>query len=60
MGEFQSRILLIYFYFLVVTPFGLVTRLLSDPLRARVRKQSSFWVERAFADPRLEDGRNQF
>ena len=60
MGEFQSRILLILFYFLIVTPFGLATRLFSDPLRTRARKQASFWVERTFSDPRLEDGRNQF
>ncbi len=60
MGEFQSRILLIFFYFLIVTPFGLATRLFNDPLRTRAKKLSSFWVERADSSARLEDGRNQF
>ena len=32
-GDYQGRMLLIWFYFLVVTPFGLITRLFSDPLR---------------------------
>jgi hypothetical protein len=60
MGEFQSRILLIMFYFVVVTPFGLATRLFSDPLRSRAKSQSSFWVDRPAASATLEEGRNQF
>ena len=30
-GKFQSRILLTFFYFVIVLPFGLAVRLFADP-----------------------------
>ena len=35
LGDFQGRVLLIWFYFIIVTPFGLLVRLFSDPLRIK-------------------------
>ena len=42
-GTFQSRVLLIVFYFLILPPFGLGVRLFSDPLRLR-RQHHSQWL----------------
>jgi hypothetical protein len=47
LGEFQSRIFLAWFYFLLVTPFGLLTRLTSDRLHLRPPRAASLWQERA-------------
>ena len=48
LGHVNSRILLTLVYYLVVTPYGVVTRLVGrDPLRRRGRaKVESHWVER--------------
>lgn len=42
-GNFQSRVLLTIFYFVVVLPFGLATRLFSDPLR--IKKCPTVWLD---------------
>ena len=34
-GQFQSRIILTLFYFVIVAPFGLAVRFFSDPLHTR-------------------------
>ncbi len=60
MGNFQGRILLAWFYFIVVTPFGLLVRLFSDPLHIKHRPSSSSWLERAHISADLESGRSQF
>ena len=47
LGHVNSRVLLTVFYYLVVTPYGFVTRLVGrDPLRRRGAAQGSYWVER--------------
>jgi hypothetical protein len=47
LGHVNSRVLLTLFYYLVVTPYGFVTRLVGrDPLRRRGAKAESYWVER--------------
>ena len=43
-GDFQARVLLTVFYFLLVLPFGLAMRLFADPLR--VKRQPTAWLER--------------
>jgi hypothetical protein len=60
MGNFQGRVLLALFYFIIVTPFGLLVRLFSDPLRIKQRERSSFWLDRAPANVDLEKTRSQF
>jgi hypothetical protein len=59
-GNFQSRILLTLFYFLVVTPFGLVTAVLGDPLHRRRAPSASAWVAREASDVDLPSSRKQF
>ena len=46
MGDYQGRMILGYFYFIIVTPFGLSLRVFSDPLGLRRVRDSSFWMER--------------
>ncbi|MET0647883.1 MAG: SxtJ family membrane protein [Pyrinomonadaceae bacterium] len=47
LGHVNSRVLLTLVYYLVVTPYGVVTRLVGrDPLRRRGAPGESHWVER--------------
>lgn len=47
LGHVNSRVLLTLVYYLVVTPYGYVTRLVGrDPLRRRGARAESYWVER--------------
>ena len=56
-GDFQARVLLTIFYFVILAPFAVVVRLTADPLGL---KRHGGWhpVTRA-ADPR-ERARRQF
>jgi len=60
MGNYQSRILLAFFYFVAVTPFGLLVRLFGDPLRTKLSTGPSFWVTRAPAITELDEAKRQF
>lgn len=47
LGWFNTRVLLGLVYFFVMTPIGMVMRLLGrDPLDRRLRDRPSYWVER--------------
>jgi hypothetical protein len=57
-GEFQSRILLSVFYFIVFAPFALGVKALSDPLQL---KSFHGWLTRTDADENpAESSRRQF
>lgn len=58
-GDFQTRLILGYFYFLIVTPFALLTRLFGDPFTLRAGKQQSFWVERETIETGLQEAKMQ-
>ncbi len=61
-GQFQSRIVLTFFYFVFVTPFGLGVRLFADPLHIRRRSlhsAQSGWVARTTRDVDLTTGHKQ-
>jgi hypothetical protein len=60
MGNYQSRVLLTFFYFVVVSPFGLMVRLFDDPLRTKLADETSFWVTRAPIGTELDEARRQF
>jgi len=60
MGGFQSRLLLSLFYFILVTPFALIIKLFSDPLRLKEKPADSFWLPRPDSKTDLEDSRRQF
>jgi hypothetical protein len=47
LGAVNSRVLLTLMYYLAITPYGLVSRLVGrDPLRRRGKGGESHWVER--------------
>jgi hypothetical protein len=54
-GNFQSRVLLTLFYFLILAPFGLAVRMFRDPLGLKPR-QGSHWFQRASAAPASFEG----
>ena len=55
-GNFQARLILTVFYFIVVAPFALRVKVFSDPLQL---KRSAGWLSRggAEADPLTVAGR---
>jgi hypothetical protein len=60
MGGVQGRMLMGYFYFIIVTPFGLGVRLFSDPLHhKRPFPQASGWSAKETIEPTLEAAREQ-
>ncbi|NIS78875.1 MAG: hypothetical protein GTO14_01315 [Anaerolineales bacterium] len=60
MGNYQGRMLLAFFYFIVVTPWGILFRFLSDPLNTHPPPIPSFWLERVDHTSKLEDAGRQF
>ncbi|HET6762147.1 MAG TPA: hypothetical protein VFH27_00710, partial [Longimicrobiaceae bacterium] len=59
MGNFQGRMILGLFYFVLLAPFALVVRLRPDPLAAVRGPDGSFWRPRAAADDDLARARRQ-
>lgn len=60
MGNYQGRLFLAFFYFIIVTPFGIAVRLFGDPLRIRRLRGDSFWLERRSGGQGIESAREQF
>ena len=60
-GNFQARLLLSLFYFLVVPPFALLVKLFMDPLRLRpADHRGSFWIDREDLDTSSDAARWQW
>jgi hypothetical protein len=60
LGNYQSRLLLAFFYFPVVIPFGIVVRLFLDPLQRKVHQVGSRWMPRSKSNHDLESIQRQF
>jgi len=60
MGNYQGRVLFAFFYFLIVTPFGLGVRLFGDPLKVKRGGEKTYWSERSFVTDKVEAARDQF
>jgi hypothetical protein len=58
-GNFQARVLLSVFYFVVVPPFALIVKV-KDPLGLRQRDRASAWLERPAPDTSSESAHRQF
>ena len=58
-GDVQSYLIATLFYFTVVTPFGVGTRLFSDPLRQRVAEGQSRWIDRQTTPSDLDSAKRQ-
>ncbi len=59
LGVFQSRLLLIVLYFVVVAPFALLVKIAKDPLRIR-RIEGSNWIPCPGSPAELERAKRQF
>jgi len=59
-GTFQSRVLLTVFYCLILAPFGIGVKLLSDPLRLKGQSGSNWLEQGKKTAARLEAARRQF
>lgn len=59
LGDFIGRLILTIFYFTIFLPFGLITRLLRDPLTLRM-PDSIRWAERTTGDREMNDARRLF
>jgi hypothetical protein len=61
MGNYQSRVLMAFIYFVIVLPFGLGVTLFSDPLKIKRTKADSNWQDKDMSlKPSIEDARGQF
>jgi len=63
MGGFQSRVLLSFFFFIVVTPFALLVKVFSDPLRIKrgARKSGeTYWLPKKEVNAQPDEFRRQF
>ena len=59
-GGYSSRVMLTGFYFVIVTPYAIAIRLLSDPLELRKTKSGTMWVKRESMKNTISDFRKQF
>lgn len=59
MGNVQGRMIMGFFYFVIVTPFGLGSRILSDPLTMKKRPSQTGWMTKDTLDTTLETARKQ-
>jgi hypothetical protein len=59
-GDVQSRLLLCVFYFVILAPFGIAVRMLSDPLRLKRRSHSHWLLKESTATVPSENARRQF
>ena len=61
MGSFQSRVMLSFFFFLLISPVALIIRTLGDPLKIKGKKiMSSYWSAKTPGSTEIADYRRQF
>jgi hypothetical protein len=60
LGNYQGRLMFAFFYFVVVTLFGIGVRLFSDPLKMKRGGEITFWSERSSGSHEVEAAREQF
>jgi hypothetical protein len=61
MGNYQSRVLMAFVYFIIVLPFGLGMTLLGDPLNVKQTGGNSNWQPKELPlKPSLDEARSQF
>lgn len=57
LGDVQGRVIMTVFYFTLLMPFGIASRLFSDPLRQRHTDPT--WLERPPLPEDLDSARRQ-
>ncbi|MBL8154887.1 MAG: hypothetical protein JNM70_11950 [Anaerolineae bacterium] len=58
-GDIEARVIVTVFYFTILVPFGLLSRLGKDPLRLAPTPEASHWVERHPVSGDLESAQRQ-
>ncbi|MEM8861223.1 MAG: hypothetical protein AAGD96_23095 [Chloroflexota bacterium] len=59
MGHVQGSLFMGYFYFIVVTVFGIGARIFTDPMALKATPAKSGWIDRRPLDITLEEAREQ-
>ena len=59
-GAFQSRVMLNLFFFLILAPFAIGVKLLSDPLRITRQRRSHWYDKETNPATRWDHARRQF
>jgi hypothetical protein len=59
-GDFQARLLLTLFYFLILAPFALILRLAADPLGIKTRAHPAWRARPAPLGTAMERAQRQF
>jgi hypothetical protein len=59
-GDFQARLILSVFYFIIVGPFALILRWAGDPLSLKKGAEQGWRVKTESKDPPLKRAMNQF
>jgi hypothetical protein len=60
LGNFQSRLIMGYFYFFIVTPFALIMKFGSDPLTLKGTNSQSEWTTFDNTSRTLEESKRQY
>lgn len=61
MGSFQSRVMLSFFFFVIVSPAAVLIKVLGDPLSIKRKKaMDTYWLAKTPSSTEIEDYRRQF
>ncbi len=60
MGSFHSRMILSFFFFLIVSPYGLAVKIFSDPLKIKNPSGKSYWILKRKTKIDIEQYKRQF
>jgi hypothetical protein len=58
-GDAQARFIAFLFYYTILVPFGLASRLFSDPLHLRQHQESTYWLKREPVSNDLDAAKQQ-
>ena len=59
-GDFQARVILVLFYFVILAPFALLLKVGSDPLRMKARHEPAWRARHADDRTQQEKALRQF
>ena len=61
MGSFQSRVMLSFFFFIIISPVAVLIKLFGDPLSIKKKKpMDTYWSAKTPSSTEIEDYRRQF
>lgn len=58
-GDVEAKVIVTLFYFTILAPFGLISRLFSDPLHRKAPANPQLWVERPPVHNELDAAKRQ-